>query len=97
MAAERIIAYIDGYNLYHGLREKGWKWAYCDGRTTTVSQQARRGRTSAGTVVKDAQSGGQWLSVHRPEHAFEVSFPRPAPQTGWICPPASGRVALIGT
>lgn len=28
MAAERIIAYIDGYNLYYGLREKGWKWAY---------------------------------------------------------------------
>jgi uncharacterized LabA/DUF88 family protein len=25
---ERVIAYIDGYNLYHGLREKGWKWAY---------------------------------------------------------------------
>jgi uncharacterized LabA/DUF88 family protein len=25
---ERIIAYIDGYNLYHGLKSKGWKWAY---------------------------------------------------------------------
>jgi len=25
---ERVIAYIDGYNLYYGLRSKGWKWAY---------------------------------------------------------------------
>ena len=23
-----VIAYIDGYNLYHGLRDKNWKWAY---------------------------------------------------------------------
>ena len=25
---ERAIAYIDGYNLYYGLREKRWKWFY---------------------------------------------------------------------
>jgi uncharacterized LabA/DUF88 family protein len=25
---ERVIAYIDGYNLYFGLREKGWKRFY---------------------------------------------------------------------
>jgi len=25
---ERVIAYIDGYNLYYGLRTKGWKWFY---------------------------------------------------------------------
>ncbi len=24
----RVIAYVDGFNLYHGLREKGWRWAY---------------------------------------------------------------------
>ena len=24
----RVIAYIDGYNLYHGLREQGWKRFY---------------------------------------------------------------------
>ena len=24
----RVISYIDGYNLYYGLREKNWKWAY---------------------------------------------------------------------
>jgi len=25
---EQVIAYIDGYNLYHGLKSQGWKWAY---------------------------------------------------------------------
>ena len=25
---ERVITYVDGYNLYHGLRDKEWKWAY---------------------------------------------------------------------
>jgi hypothetical protein len=25
---ERVVAYIDGYNLYYGLRTKGWKWFY---------------------------------------------------------------------
>jgi hypothetical protein len=25
---DRVIAYIDGFNLYYGLREKGWKQFY---------------------------------------------------------------------
>jgi uncharacterized LabA/DUF88 family protein len=25
---ERVVAYVDGYNLYYGLREKGWKRFY---------------------------------------------------------------------
>ena len=25
---ERVIAYVDGYNLYYGLRHKQWKWFY---------------------------------------------------------------------
>jgi len=25
---ERVIAYVDGYNLYYGLRAKHWKWFY---------------------------------------------------------------------
>ena len=25
---ERVIAYVDGYNLYYGLREKGWRRFY---------------------------------------------------------------------
>ena len=24
----RTTAYVDGYNLYYGLRDRGWKWAY---------------------------------------------------------------------
>lgn len=28
MPVQRVIVYIDGYNLYYGLRSKGWKWAY---------------------------------------------------------------------
>ena len=27
-SASRVIAYIDGFNLYHGLRDAGWRWAY---------------------------------------------------------------------
>jgi uncharacterized LabA/DUF88 family protein len=25
---ERVIAYVDGYNLYYGLHDKRWKWFY---------------------------------------------------------------------
>jgi len=25
---ERVISYIDGFNLYYGLRESNWKWGY---------------------------------------------------------------------
>jgi len=25
---ERVIAYVDGYNLYYGLRSKHWRWFY---------------------------------------------------------------------
>jgi len=25
---ENVIAYIDGFNLYHGLKDSGWKWGY---------------------------------------------------------------------
>ncbi len=25
---QRVIAYIDGFNLYYGLRSKRWKWFY---------------------------------------------------------------------
>lgn len=25
---ERVVAYIDGYNLYYGLRDKRWRWFY---------------------------------------------------------------------
>ncbi len=25
---QRVIAYVDGFNLYYGLRTKGWRWFY---------------------------------------------------------------------
>ncbi len=25
---KRVVAYIDGFNLYYGLRSKGWRWFY---------------------------------------------------------------------
>ncbi len=25
---QRVIAYVDGFNLYYGLRSNGWKWFY---------------------------------------------------------------------
>jgi uncharacterized LabA/DUF88 family protein len=25
---ERVVAYVDGFNLYYGLRDKRWKWFY---------------------------------------------------------------------
>lgn len=28
MKAERVIGYIDGFNLYFGLRDKGWRCYY---------------------------------------------------------------------
>lgn len=28
MPDHNVIAYIDGFNLYYGLRRKGWRWAY---------------------------------------------------------------------
>jgi hypothetical protein len=35
---QRVIAYIDGYNLYYGLRTKRWKWFYW----LNVQSMARR-------------------------------------------------------
>jgi hypothetical protein len=25
---KRVVAYVDGFNLYYGLRSKKWKWFY---------------------------------------------------------------------
>lgn len=35
---KRVIAYIDGFNLYYGLRSKGWRWFYW----LNVQEMARR-------------------------------------------------------
>ena len=35
---KHVIAYIDGFNLYYGLRSKGWRWFYW----LNVQEMARR-------------------------------------------------------
>jgi uncharacterized LabA/DUF88 family protein len=42
---ERIIAYIDGYNLYYGLREKGWKWSYWLNLQSMIQRFLRPGQS----------------------------------------------------
>ncbi|MFQ5856860.1 MAG: NYN domain-containing protein, partial [Anaerolineae bacterium] len=35
---QRVIAYVDGFNLYYGLRSKNWKWFYW----LNIQEMARR-------------------------------------------------------
>lgn len=42
---ERVIAYVDGYNLYHGLRAKGWKRFYWLNVETLAKQLLRPHQT----------------------------------------------------
>jgi hypothetical protein len=42
---ERVIAYVDGYNLYHGLRAKGWKRFYWLNIETLARQLLRPHQT----------------------------------------------------
>jgi len=42
---ERVIAYVDGYNLYHGLRAKGWKRFYWLNIETLAEQLLRPHQT----------------------------------------------------
>lgn len=45
---KRVIVYIDGFNLYYGLRSKGWKWLYW----LNVQEMARRLLQPEQTLVK---------------------------------------------
>jgi len=46
---DRVISYIDGYNLYHGLREKGWKRFYWINLQQLASQFLKPNQTLAET------------------------------------------------
>jgi hypothetical protein len=46
---ERIIAYVDGYNLYYGLREKGWKRFYWLNIQAMVKHLLRPGQALVAT------------------------------------------------
>lgn len=41
----RVIAYIDGYNLYYGLKEQGWRWAYWLNLQSLVLKYIEPGQT----------------------------------------------------
>lgn len=42
---QRVIAYFDGYNLYHGLRDKGWKRFYWLNLQKLAQQFLKPGQT----------------------------------------------------
>ena len=46
---ERVLAYVDGYNLYHGLRAKGWKRFYWLNIPALVRQLLNSNQTVAAT------------------------------------------------
>lgn len=46
---ERVIAYVDGYNLYYGLREKGWKRFYWLNIQAMVRHLLKPGQTLVAT------------------------------------------------
>ena len=57
---ERVIAYVDGYNLYHGLRAKGWKRYYWLNISTLAQQLLKPSQTLVltkyfTTIVKQPQ------------------------------------------
>ena len=64
----RVIAYIDGYNLYYGLRTKRWKWFYW----LNVQSMARRSHTFIGrnvlsnSVFPDQVVKPDGFVLHRP-------------------------------
>lgn len=45
----RVIAYVDGYNLYYGLRDKGWKRFYWLNIQATAASLLRPEQTLVGT------------------------------------------------
>jgi uncharacterized LabA/DUF88 family protein len=45
----RVIAYVDGFNLYHGLRSKGWKRYYWLNISALAQNLLKRGQTLTAT------------------------------------------------
>lgn len=54
----RVIAFIDGFNLYHGLREVGWRWAYWLDMTALARNLLKAGQTLARTKYFTARIAG---------------------------------------
>jgi len=68
---ERVVAYIDGYNLYYGLRTKRWKWSFQDCLDTAL------------LVSADSDLVGPVKAIRRlfPQKRVVVAFP-PARTSG---------------
>ena len=54
----RVIAYIDGFNLYHGLRDARWHWAYWLDMTALARNLLKPGQTLAITKYFTARIAG---------------------------------------
>lgn len=54
----RVIAYIDGFNLYHGLRDAGWRWGYWLDMTALARNLLKPGQTLAFTKYFTARIAG---------------------------------------
>lgn len=57
-APNRVIAYIDGFNLYHGLRTAGWRWAYWLDMTALAANLLKPGQTLSYTKYFTARIAG---------------------------------------
>jgi hypothetical protein len=80
---ERVIAYVDGYNLYYGLREKQWKWFYwlnvqAMARHLLKTDQRLVTTKYFTTIVKQPEDASQILGR-------AASLPAPAPGLAVTC------------
>ena len=48
ISANRVVAYIDGFNLYYGMRSKGWRRYYWLDLNQLTERLLRPGQTLAG-------------------------------------------------
>ena len=55
---DRVIAYIDGFNLYHGLRDAGWRWACWLDMTALARNLLKPDQTLAFTKYFTARIAG---------------------------------------
>jgi len=79
----RVIAYVDGYNLYYGLREKGWKRFYWLNLQTMVGNLLKSEQTLVATkyfttIVKHPQGKRKrqtiFLEALQTLHNFRIYY-----------------------
>jgi hypothetical protein len=50
----RVIAYVDGFNLYYGLKDSGWRWV---GRCWLITSFRRLSKNLTGSYWKSPVNG----------------------------------------